>query len=49
MCGGWGVKQGSSLLVRAKFQYFSKYFQGLQSFFKVLVYGNVCVGGGGGE
>ena len=48
--GRWGVKQGSSLLVRARFHDFSRYFQGLQSFFKVLVYGNVCVcvwGGGG--
>ena len=29
--------QGSSLLVRVKFQDFSRYFQGLQSRFKVLV------------
>ena len=46
--GGWGVKQGSSLLVRARFHNFSRYFQGLQSFFKVLVYGNVCVWRGWG-
>ena len=39
---GWGgVKQGSSFYVMAKFQDFSRYFQGLQSFFKVLVYGKV--------
>ena len=48
--GGGGVRQGSSLLVRARFQDFSGYFQGLQSFFQGLgIYGNVCVRRGRGR